>query len=111
MGKKKKPQGSAGSSQREGFPEQPENATFQAACAKIQENTQRHLERMRSIVGDTDEQEEVTVEEESILTKLSEGFTGSKQETQDILGNLLSGGYSAHEERRAQECPWNKFWK
>ena len=94
MGKKKKAPSSTESSQGAVVQRAHENATFQAACAKIQENTQKHLERMRNMVGDDEHPEEVLIEEESILDKLSEGFAGNKQETQDILSNLLSGGCS-----------------
>ncbi|XP_003737290.1 NF-X1-type zinc finger protein NFXL1 [Galendromus occidentalis] len=78
---------------RESSPAQGQNATFQAACAKIRENTQRHLEKMKGVAGDDEEaaEDEVPLEEESILKKISEGFSGNRQDTQNILDNLLSG--------------------
>lgn len=92
MGKKKTASSSEGDSQREDAGTAREkNATFEAACAKIQQNSQKHLSRMQSVVDNADEQDEVALDEESILDKFSEGFSGGKQETQDLLSNILSG--------------------
>lgn len=65
--------------------------TFEAACAKIQENTQRHLERLKQMVDEEDSDEDVAtdLQGDQILSKLKQSYDG---ETQDTITQALLAG-------------------
>ncbi|OQR76638.1 NF-X1-type zinc finger protein-like [Tropilaelaps mercedesae] len=86
------------------------NVQYERACALIQEQSRRQLEKMKELYEVDEAEPDEELEQNIILAKITEGYTAGKDDSQDAMTALLAGSVTCViciDSVRHQEETWS----